>query len=329
VSDLLWKGTHLTAAAFYMWVPIVASRATGSLAWRCHYGTLLLVHRDWTSRSDTRAMWRGMCFQSRYEWCRASNQILDDQIGVLRLPLIHLQSLKQIMWFAEGKTTTSGHVTTSAANMALRPQPPYLLQGVEKMGGLQTPKFAPTVERLKNPSAVGGFNGLHNVCMREWISHAAPWSGMLAGLLSPHAASKDEKDEQGAEQLDQNGPATDVDPNNGATNADPNGDVERGRPSKRRRKQPSQQTADGDAEDEDTHDEILGVSTRQTQLNFSSQPSRSVQRPWPERNLHKKNMSKIKDWLINVRRYENGTRGWHWNRVERAAREENRLINAP
>ncbi|KAJ4352270.1 uncharacterized protein N0V89_007617 [Didymosphaeria variabile] len=294
-------------AVFYMWVPVVWVNVPGSLGWKCHYGTLLMVHRAWTSQAATRKTWRGRSFQARYEWCRASNQIVDDQAGVLRLPLLRFEDRKQLGWFTQGnRSPANGKIMRSPAVMALRPQPPYLLQGAASLGSSQAPGFAGTLGRLENPSAVGDFDGLHEKCMREWIPHAKPWHGVLAGLLSPHAASTGQEGAEAGGLV----PSTSTSPTSEAAE-----------PPQRRRKRSSEEAAV-------SRPDARPVPPRQNELDPSDQPRLSMERPWPEQRLTKASMTKIKDWLIDVRGYEREARRWKWARVERTAREENDRITA-
>jgi hypothetical protein len=169
----------------YMWVPIVPTNNSGSIYWPCHYGTVLMTHRDWNSREEFRQAWMAKSLQSKYEWCRASDQQVDDQAKVLSVPLLRFKDDQKRNLFIRGKTMGGGKRPCEESE-ALKPAPPFLLQH----RAMDIPRFAESLERLRNATRISDLGQLHQRCMREWRSHAKVWHGTLAGLLSAHETMK-------------------------------------------------------------------------------------------------------------------------------------------
>lgn len=172
-----------------MWVPIVASNVTGSIAWKCHYGTLLLVHKDWNSSEEARKAWNSKTLRSKYEWCRATSQCTDNRAKVLRVSLLRFNDGKEIQAFTKGRTPGNRKNDPSEESKALMPAPPYLLQDCSTS---TMPRFANDAHSLRSAAKVNDMHQLHQRCISEWVSHCQEWRGMLAGLLSAHEGKKAE-----------------------------------------------------------------------------------------------------------------------------------------
>ncbi|KAJ4345659.1 uncharacterized protein N0V89_011794 [Didymosphaeria variabile] len=294
----------------YMWVPIVPAQTYKSIFWSFHYGTLLVAHKDWHSQEDRRKAWSDRDFRSKYEWCRASNQTMDERAKVLRLPLLSFAKPKHIKNFINGKTP-AGTRRPSPSCEAFKPEPPFVVrnQSGAGLGPLATHSFMRDLASLQHSAPAVDLDQLHKRCMHEWKGHSIPWRGLLAGLLTPRGGDR------GTHRPDED----DADEEAGSA-GDPFQDGEEERRSKRLRGAKQSFSTDDDG-GEDPQPRL-----RQTQLNLPGQSSRSGQHPWPESKLKPESITKIKDWLINVRGYGKAARNWHWEKVEEAVRKEGRKI---
>jgi hypothetical protein len=175
-----------------MWVPIVPTNVVGSIAWPCHFGTVLLIHKDWNSRDENQKAWNSRHFQSKYEWCRASNKSIHDQAMVLCAPLLRFESDLERNNFMMGRTLKWGQKPYSGSK-ALMPTPPYLLQ----TGVTMAPRFAKDIRALTDETEVNSLEQLYNRCMDGWAQYSKRGHGLLAGLLSSHEGPKSYKRGQG------------------------------------------------------------------------------------------------------------------------------------